>query len=367
MAKQKTLILLIFTILTHAPFARPAQSGIASTPMLGPLDGRNLHAPQLPWFSFPGLKAASAPRGTLKVKSGLYTLNEFVGQYFPRSRYSLRNDGRLGESDQKKFVILDYESTVWEVGIDWQALERLRFLGDWRLHFRYGGFTDSFIEGWHRLLNLPNAGRHFFDRNKSSWNIITRQGINISGGGDTAASGDIDTRIVYTLIDNPRFALALQAAVKIPLGHGNFGSGHPDLAASAAVDWRPWARWAFYAAGGIIIPADGRARPMVQFIPAAEFRILKNLSLVVQMNIQSSAITDKRVFRHITFGRVHRFALPQTDIKIGLKGRSGRFEWQFYMEQDSLTWEGPDILLYFGAGWTISPHPNQRKRPDKPR
>ncbi len=47
------------------------------------------------------------------------------------------------------------------------------------------------------------------------------------------------------------------------------------------------------------------------------------------------------------------FALPQTDIKVGLKGRSGRFGWQFYVEEDPLTWEGPDILFFFGADWSF--------------
>ena len=228
---------------------------------------------------------------------------------------------------------------------------------------------DGIIEGWHSLFRLPNAGRHFFDRDQSRWTIITQEGISISGGGDTVASGDLDGRLVYTLLTRPQFSLALQGGIKLPLGTGNFGSGHPDFGLSALIDWRPWTRWAFYAAAGFILPSDGRARPMLQFIPAVELRILKNLSLILQMNIQSSPITEKRIFRHKTFGRVQRFALPQTDLKIGLRGRAGRFDWQFYIEEDPLTWEGPDILLYFGAGWTIPPsrRPRIPKRTGPPR
>ena len=360
MTKRKTLILVISTILTHALFARPSQTAIASSPPLGPLDGRNLHAPQLPWFSFAALKAASAPRGTVKFKSGIYLLNEFVGQYFPRSEYKLRNDGRLQSSDQEKFTLLDYGSTVWEIGIEWQALKRLRLIGDWRLHFRYGGFMDSIIEGWHTMFKAPNAGREFFDQNQSRWTITTNEGIEMSGSGNIVASGDLDIRLVSTLIDNPQFALALQGALKLPFGtFSSFGSGYPDIAVSAVVDWRPWTRWAFYAGGGLIIPTDGRARLMGQFIPAVEFRILEGLSLIAQMNIQTSPITGTTNFRHRAIGIVPRFSLPQTDIKIGFRGRAGRFDWQFYVEEDPFTWEGPDILFYFAAGWTISPAPRR--------
>lgn len=385
MKKTIILILVAFTALAQSPSARepsarPLAAGYpaAGSPgtrrppgpenPLGPLDGRNLHAPQLPWFSFPAVTAASPLQGTLRFKSGIYILNEFVGQYFSPSRYTLTN-GRLSPSDQKELVLLDYESTVWEIGIEWQALRQLRFIGDWRLHFRYGGFMDGIIEGWHSLFRLPNAGRHFFDRDQSRWTIITQEGISISGGGDTVASGDLDGRLVYTLLTRPQFSLALQGGIKLPLGTGNFGSGHPDFGLSALIDWRPWTRWAFYAAAGFILPSDGRARPMLQFIPAVELRILKNLSLILQMNIQSSPITEKRIFRHKTFGRVQRFALPQTDLKIGLRGRAGRFDWQFYIEEDPLTWEGPDILLYFGAGWTIPPsrRPRIPKRTGPPR
>lgn len=323
-------------------------------PALGPLGGRNIYLLHMPWFSFPAEQAASRPYRSLVARSALYYVNEFDTYPFSSTEdYFYSSDGKLSPADQAKLAAMDYESTVWEIGVDWQAGRRIRLSADWRLHFLYGGFLDSIIEWWHSALRVNNAGREYFTQNMSRWNIQSESGFNYSGSGDSIAAGDLDVRAVWTFIQFQSFALAAGGAFKLPLGtrESGFGSKYPDMALEVLVDWRPWKRWAFYANAGIIFPFDGQAKIMGQCIPAVEFRISRGISLVLQMNLQSAAITSSLSAIHPDYGVVNLFSLPQTNIKVGFKGRHGRFEWQFYVEEDAFTWEGADIVLFFGAGY----------------
>ncbi len=326
-----------------------------SEPALGPLNGRNMYAPHLPWFSFSADSAAALPAGTIKAGSAVYILNEFSSYPFNPEDYPLGSDGRLPAADQKTLSAMDYESTILELSLDWQAMPKWRFGADWRLHFRYGGFMDSTIEWWHGLFGLSNAGREFFDQNRSQWDINGISGISMSGGGTTVAPGDLDLLALWSFWSSPKLNLAAKGAFKIPLGRqeGGFSSGYPDFGAEFLLDWHPFTRWGFYLDTGIIIPLGGDGKVMGQFIPAVEFRASRGVSILVQLNIQGSPIIGELDYIHPVFGKTTMFALPQTDLKIGVKGRINRFGWQFYMEEDPLTWEGPDILLFFGADWTF--------------
>jgi len=344
-----------FIILGSAALSAEAPG---SEPALGPLDGRNMYAPHLPWFSFSADTAAALPAGTVKAGSAVYILNEFSSYPFDPedSAYlPLEPDGRLSTVYQDELTAMDYESTILELSLDWQALEKWRFSADWRLHLRYGGFMDSTIEWWHGLFGLSNAGREFFDQNRSHWNINSTSGLSMSGEGNVVAPGDLDLLALWSFWSSPKLKLAAKGAVKIPLGRqdGGFSSGYPDLGAEFLLDWHPFIRWGFYLNTGIIIPLAGGGKVMGQCIPAVEFRASKGISLLVQMNVQSSPIIGELDYIHPTFGKTTMFALPQTDLKIGIKGRMNRFGWQFYIEEDPLSWEGPDILLFFGADWTF--------------
>ena len=324
-------------------------------PALGPLEGRNMFAPHLPWFSFSADSAAALPTGSITAGSAVYILNEFSSYPFNPDDYTLESDGRLPSADQNNLTAMDYESTILELSVDWQALPKWRFSADWRLHFRYGGFMDSTIEWWHGLFGLSNAGREYFDQNRSRWDIRSTSGISMNGGGTITAPGDLDLLALWSFWSSRNLVMAVQGALKIPLSRGGsgFSSGYPDLGAEILLDWHPWIRWGFYMNTGIIIPLGGGGHVMGQIIPAVEFRVLNGLSILVQMNIQSSPITGEIDYLHPVFGKTTMFTLPQTDLKIGVKGRINNFGWQFYIEEDPITWEGPDILLFFAADWTF--------------
>ncbi len=330
-------------------------------PALGPLGGRNVYMPHLAWFSFPADHAFALPHKALVSRSALYYLNEF-GAYPSTTgvnapRYG--EDGKLLPESQVDLTAMDYESTIFELGADWQFHEMIRICVDWRLHFLYGGFLDSFIEGLHQTFNLSNAGRHYFDQNQVRWNIISKSGFNYSAEGKQIAAGDLDLRSVLTLIQRHSFAMAVGAAFKIPVGDRNlgFGSGYPDIALEVLLDWSPWKRWLFYGNIGLVFPFGGMANIIVQIIPAVEFRVSRAISLVMQMHFQTAAISNSMILNHDNFGNVEVFSLMQTDIKVGIKGRHGRFEWQFYFEEDPITWEGPDIVFFFGVGYNFSSKP----------
>ncbi len=346
---------LFLTLLLAAMSQVFAAAPSVEVPPQGPLGGRNVYAPHLPWFSFPADSAAALPTGTIKAGTAIYVLNEFSTYPFDPDDYILDSDGRLAPADQNDLTAMDYESTIWELNIAWQAMPSWRFSADWRLHARYGGYLDGVIEWWHSAVGVSNAGREYFSHNRSYWDIRSSTGTSWSGEGTIVGAGDLDLRALWSFWQGAELSLAAGGAFKIPLGRkdGGFSSGYPDVGFEFLLDWRPWNRWAFYFDTGIIIPFDDEARIMGQFIPAVEFLATRGLSILVQMNIQTAPFSGDEQFSHPVFGRVNMFSLSQTDIKIGLKGRSGRFGWQFYIEEDPLTWEGPDILFFFGADWSF--------------
>ncbi|OQX29053.1 MAG: hypothetical protein B0D92_05790 [Spirochaeta sp. LUC14_002_19_P3] len=334
-----------------APFLHALPPG--DEPSLGPFGGRNLFTPHNPWFSFPGDKAAALPKSTIIARIGLYNLNEFDTYPYEFKDYTFQSNGKLSEQGQLETISMDYESTVFELGADWQAAKNLRLSTEWRLHFIYGGFMDAIFEWWHNALGVNNAGREYYDQNRAYWNIQSQNGFNYSGSGTTIAPADLDLRAIYTFYEQKKLALAAGAAFKLPTGMRptGFSSGYPDLGLEFLIDWHPWKRWAFYTNAGLIFPFDGQARIMAQLIPAIEFRLSRSISLVLQMNFQTAAITNAIKYEHAPYGIVEFMSLPQTNMKVGIKGRHGRFEWQFYIEEDPFTWAGPDLVLYFSAGY----------------
>ena len=350
--RRRTSALLIIFIALAAPRILTAQS-LADSEPLGPLGGRNLYAPHLPWFSFPAESAAALDKGTIHLRSSLSFLNEFSSYPVNMNEADDDDDGKV--DDQDDYTALDYESTVWKLGVDWQAFDHWRFSADGRLHIRYPGFADSLIEGFHGLFGLSNAGREYFDQNRSYWNIKTSNAGNYAGSGVVAGLGDLDLRALWTFWERSRADLALCGAFKIPIGRQDvgYGSGYPDLGLAFIADWRPWPRWAFYNTAGMILPLGPDGRFMYQFIPAAEFRLGPDWSLLIQGNIQRSPVIGTETYYHDVFGFRTMFSLPQLDLKIGVKGRFERFIWQFYFEEDPLTWEGPDLVLFFGGEWTL--------------
>jgi hypothetical protein len=358
--KFRILIVVVCLISAMPPRESRALSPETDGP-LGPLGGRNVYAPHQPWFSFPAEMAAPFPVDTMRARTGLYYLNEFSTYPFKADEEVLDGDGRLTPERQAELTAMDFESLILETGWDWQAMPEWRFSADWRLHFRYAGFMDDVIVWWHDILGVPNAGREYFSHHRSQWTVRSAGGNDFEGSGFVISPGDLDLRSVWSFYKSPELDLALEAAFKIPLSRSGqgFSSGYPDIGTAFLADWHPWTRWVFYANAGMILPLGSNGRMMGQFIPVVEFRAAGDLSIILQANIQSSPIEGEEgdLYSHPVFGNTGMFILPQTDIKLGVRGRSGRLAWQFFIEEDPLTWEGPDILVYFGGEWTLTSSP----------
>jgi len=343
---------LVFCVLTL--FTKPLGAADSWGTAHGPLDGKNLHAPYIPWLSFPANSAASLPPETIRVGTALYFLNEFVARGGDRFKeLPIAENGKFSRDDQKELILIDYESTVVEFNFDWQASVSWRFSVDWRMHFRYGGFFDGLIEWWHGLLKVPNGSREYFDNDRSYWNI--RREVQWQGEGVAVGSGDLDLQALWSFWSSSELFLGAAFALKLPIGSSKlrFGSGFPDIGTAFLLDWNPWNRWGFYLNTGLIIPLAGEGRPMIQVIPAIEFRISPLISALIQLNIQSSPFVGETRFIHRLFGSNTIFTLPQTNLKVGLKGHVDRLGWQIYVEEDFLTWEGADILFYMGVTWSF--------------
>jgi len=332
----------------------------------GPLDGRNLHTPYISWFSFPANSATPLPFGTIRAGTALYFLNEFVTKGFNADDYSsIADSGKLSAYEQDELILIDYESTVVEFSFDWQAFNSWRFSADWRMHFRYGGFFDQVIEWWHGIFGFPNAGREYFDNYRSYWSIRSEKQWQASGS--IPGAGDVDLQALWSFWSNSELFLAAVFAFKLPTGRSDlrYGSGFPDIGMALLLDWYPRDRWGFYLNTGIVIPLAGEGHSMIQVIPAVEFRMFPDISILTQLNIQSTPFIGEMPFTHKLFGRVNHFTLPQTSIKIGFKGHVGRFGWQAYVEEDILTWEGPDILFHLGVTWSFQTSSPKTVVPEK--
>lgn len=94
-----------------------------------------------------------------------------------------------------------------------------------------GGFTDSFIEGWHRFFSLPSEGRPSVPRNRLRY-VYQKDGVtrflytkSEVGVGDLRLTGG------KQLISGESGALSLRASLKVPSGDssGLMGSGSTDL------------------------------------------------------------------------------------------------------------------------------------------
>ena len=350
-SRSRILLAVLFLLILTVPIsARPPGDELSP----GPLGGRNMYAPHLPWFSFPAERASAEEPGLIRIRTGLYWINEFSSYPFKPEEESLQANGRLEPGKQDEYTAMDYESVVWELGADWQISTRWRISTDWRLHSRFGGVLDPIIESWHSLLGVANAGREYFDPDRSLWSIQHSEG-EIGGSGAMLRSGDLDLRGVFTFYQTGNLALAGHAAFKIPSGKraDGFSSGYPDAGLGFLLEWRLWRRWLIHSNLALVLPLGPEGRIMGQMIPALEFRATQNLSILLQMNVQSSPVTGSGRYVHPLFGSVAMFGLPQTDLKIGLRGKVGRLGWQFFIEEDPFTWEGPDIQLYFGGDWSF--------------
>jgi len=145
-------------------------------------------------------------------------------------------------ADRRTFARLDGEE--WQLTADWA-----RPLGAGRLNLRMrlversGGFTDGFIQDWHRLFDLQNGGRENAPKGRLTYHL-ERDGVVVA---DLQSAGVhlLDTDMAYVLpFGDDRSGGRFGGSIQLPTGQRrNFsGSGGWDGLLGVA-GWRRHGSW----------------------------------------------------------------------------------------------------------------------------
>lgn len=145
--------------------------------------------------------------------------------------------------------------------------------GEWGIEIPYlshsGGFLDSFIEGWHEALGLPDGGREAAPRDLLRY-IYTRNGTDLVRITDrTGGIGDVRLLAGWALPAADTADLSLRVSLKLPTGDAAqlHGSGAADLAAwlsAGCAAARCTGAWRWNAAAGALVLGRGDVLPEQQ-------------------------------------------------------------------------------------------------------
>lgn len=202
---------------------------------------------------------------------------------------------------------VDFELTrvglIYERGLteDWDLGVELPL---YQVHGRY---LDELVAETEELFGAvkPRRRNERFEgrQNEFRYRLFAGDRLVLEGKDGSLELGDPAVRVKRALWPQVgrRPALALQAALKLPLGHSKagFGSGEVDLVAGAAASWE-LGRWTAHAGGQVILPvADFRDVPGLTALPQLAFHLdgaysrWRRLALHVQVAAATPAfLTD---------------------------------------------------------------------------
>ena len=329
----------------------------------GPLRGKLLDAPHQIYYCFPGFSARDGLDDSLRVRTQAYYVNEFRGYAFDPDDEILDSDGRFADTARaKELSAMDYESLVLEGEVSAHLGRNHRLGAVVRVYGYYGGVLDPLIEQFHGLFGFANASREYYPEGLTTVSVQNDRGVKIELDGPALLLGDIDVYGVWTLAGRPETALALAWAVELPTGQPGTpaGNGYPDAGLQILFEKRFGPAFALHFQQGVVVPgelifpgAEANPLPISQTLAALEWHPVPLWSLILQTRIHTSPITSKAPLDHSLFPWADQFELPVTSLLIG--ARRGFRDWvlQFYIEEDTLTYEGPDILVSVSAEWKI--------------
>ncbi|MDZ7669727.1 MAG: DUF3187 family protein [Gammaproteobacteria bacterium] len=140
-------------------------------------------------------------------------------------------------SNDRAAVFFDGTTTVTSVSLrrGWGR----RF--EWGLEVPHvhhgGGFTDSFIDGFHDLFGFPGGGRDAVPSNRMDYRIDQTDGPVAAIDGATSHVGDVRGWLGWRVHQSPGRGGALRAQVKVPTG------SVATLSGSEGVDVALWLEW----------------------------------------------------------------------------------------------------------------------------
>ncbi|MFH2114138.1 MAG: DUF3187 family protein [Spirochaetota bacterium] len=310
----------------------------------GLFEGKNFSPHYLIFLNLPGIAARPPTGARYALGLSTYLSQEFLASF-------------EDQDDEIPTRYTDFESLSLEANARWYPSTRFQLGATIRLFAYGGGVLDWPIEAFHTLFGFPNAGREFHSINEVFVDYTSAEGYHFFLDQPRLSLGDLDLWAAGTLVDTPTFAAALFGGLKLPTGSFDAlsGSGGTDLALAALMDLRVHKRISMYFNAGLTLAlTEPNAAPdtrtaFAQAIVALEYAINDRLSLVLQGNLKSPSM-HADIITINNLGQVgDQLSFPQTNIKFGIRRRSGAFLIQAYMEEDALTNNGVDFTLAFGV------------------
>jgi hypothetical protein len=316
----------------------------------GPFNGTSFSPHYLIFLNLPGMTARQPIGARYSLGLSTYLSQEFLASY-------------MDPDDEIPTRHADFENLSLEANGRWYPSPRFQLGATMRLIGYGGGFLDGPIEAFHELFGFPNAGREYHPTNEVFVDFTSTEGYHFFLDQPRISFGDLDLWATGTLVDTPRWAFALSGGLKLPTGSFEdlSGSGGTDLALAALVDLNLHRRFSVYLNAGLTLAlAEPNAAPdtgtaFAQAIVAFEYAVNHRFSLLLQGNLKSPSMHADIITKN-NLGQIgDQLSFPQTNLKFGLRRRSGHYLIQAYMEEDALTNNGVDFTFNF-AITRLFPH-----------
>ncbi|MEX1310029.1 MAG: DUF3187 family protein [Candidatus Sulfomarinibacteraceae bacterium] len=204
--------------------------------------------------------------------------------------------------------LLDFESLDLSLSYAYGISDTLQIEAELEQRWHFGGVLDGFIEGFHDLFGLGQAGRTEFPRDQTNVFIDLREGhppVELPGD---AASGVISRSLLVTLQHNLTCgtavwpALSWAVTVRTSLGNpGDLDGGSLDIALSAAASRRFGDFYAYLTVGYAWYGSDAvygleLESTQATVLAALEWRFRPRMSLVLQYLGTQGVAKDLSVF-----------------------------------------------------------------------
>lgn len=334
MKKLLLLTILLFPSLASAKLVDPRPSG--------PLTTRSQNPLYLQFLAMPMERAVTLNQDQFETELNVSFSNIF--EYNP-----------VGNT------VLNFDMELWRtvLSLKYGVTENLDLKINLPFISQFGGFLDSFIQGYHNAFGFPNGGREVVPNNNVTFNLTQGGTTLFNHSQQKFGFADSVVRAKYHVPQHwHKLPVEIATAVFIKLPTGNtddgLGSGHVDFGGSLFVE-KNFKRFHLTTQVGYVLLGDHddvnsilRAG-FVQFGGSAEYQFIDGLSAIVQLHGNTAAFkntsTDKLsdMLLDLTVGVAGTFPLRHKHID--------EFYYQFGFSED-VTSRGPaiDFTLTFVTG-----------------
>lgn len=286
---------------------------------------------------------------------------------FPRGTLSMRVDSaysNIFESGSSSTYELMADMELWRLALhsDYSLRDDLEIGVEIPFIQTWGGFLDSFIQGFHNFFGFPNAGRERVGNNQFSFYLKDAAGQPVySKESQNMDLGDISVHIKHHILDEKKFnpALAWFFDFKFPSGNESKGlsSGGTDFGLGLALE-KSYKRVHGYLNAGYYV--SGRSDVLqtysedvfFSYMAALEVTLLPTWSVMAQINGGTPLYKNTGI---------DSWDGVPLDLIVGFKGEEEKvFDdmnllWQFGFSED-VTSAGPsiDFSIFLSIGFRFN-------------